>query len=328
MKRRGFLALIASATLLLSACSGGTESGSGSGTSGDADYSIAITQIVSHPALDASVEGFKEAIADAGLNVAYTESNANNDQTIVASIAGTLAKDDYDLILAVATPMAQGVAQAVATAPVLFTAVTDPVSAGLVDSVEAPGANVTGTTDANPVRQQLKLIKEIQPDAASIGVVYHSGEANSIVQVGWVKEAAADLGLEVKEATVTNTSEVQQAADSLDVDAIYVPTDNTVVSAIDSVLAIGESKKIPVYSAEGDTVKNGAIATYGLSYHALGYQTGEMAVRILQGADPASMPVESQKDLLLYLNLAAAERMGVTIPDDVVGRAETENIYK
>lgn len=332
VKKTLALTATAVAALALSACggAGSTETATDSaGSTADAgqSYTIGVSQIVTHDSLDASVEGFKAALADAGLTVGYDDQNANNDQTVAANIAGTFAAGDYDLILAVATPMAQAVAQAITDTPVLFTAVTDPEGAGLVDTNEAPGGNVTGTSDANPVKEQLELIKEIVPDATSVGVVYSPGESNSVVQVEWVKEAAPDLGLEVVEAPAVTTADVQQAADSLDVDAIYLPTDNTVISSIDSVLQVGESKQIPVFAAEGDSVAKGAIATYGLSYYQLGYQTGEMAVRILtEGADPATMPVETQQDLLLYLNLGAAERMGVTLPQSLIDQADPENV--
>src|SRR5665811_2466874 len=143
-----------------------------------------------------------------------------------------------DLILAIATPTAQAAAQAITDKPILITAVTDPVAAGLVDSMDKPGGNITGTTDMNPVEEQLELVKEIAPDAKTVGIVYSSGEVNSEIQVKMAKAAAPGLGLEIKEATVSNSSEVQQAALSLDVDAYYIPTDNTVVSAIESLLQV------------------------------------------------------------------------------------------
>ena len=327
MKRtRSLTALAACVALTLAACGSDSDSSDGAASGGDS-YKVAVTQIVTHASLDASIEGFKAALEDTDLDVTFDDQNANNDQTVVASIAGSIASDDYDLVLGVGTPMAQGLAQSIADIPILFTAVTDPEGAGLVDSLDAPGGNITGTSDANPVEEQIELIKEIDPEVKTIGVIYNSGEPNSKVQVDWVKDAAAELDIEVKEATVSNTSEVQQAANSLSVDAIYVPTDNTVISALDSVLQVGESKKIPVYPAEGDSVAKGGLATYGISYYDLGYQTGEMAIRILvDGEDPATMPVETQQDLLVYLNLGAAERMGVTLPQEVIDRAEPDNI--
>ncbi|HLT85801.1 MAG TPA: ABC transporter substrate-binding protein [Phototrophicaceae bacterium] len=324
-------AVLAASALALAGCGnedgGGSEPGTDATTApgGDAEsYSIGITQIVSHPSLDAAREGFKAALADAGLEVEYDEQNAQGDQATATSIANTFASGGHDLILAIATPTAQATAQAITDVPIVITAVTEPEEAGLVDSWDAPGANVTGTSDLNPVADQLELLTEIVPDAETVGIVYSSGEVNSEIQVELAQEAAAELGITIEVATVTNSGEVQQAADSLDVDAFYVPTDNTVVSALESLLQVAESKSLPVIAAEGDTVDRGAIATYGIDYEQLGYQTGEMAVRILQdGADPAEMPIEQQSEFLLIVNPAAAERMGVEIPAEVLDRADT-----
>ncbi len=333
--RLGVVAALAG--LSLTACAGtpavttppaeSPEASPGAGQTAET-YSIGITQIITHEALDAAREGFKAALADAGLQATYDEQNAQGDQSVAASIAGTFAEGDYDLVLAIATPTAQAVAQKISDIPVLFTAVTDPVGAELVGSLEAPGANVTGTSDANPVKEQLELIKQVAPDAKTVGVVYNSGEDNSITQVGWLKEIAPSLGLEIKESAAPTTADVQQATEALgDVDAIYVPTDNTVVSAISALIGVAEAKQIPVFAAEANTVTAGAIATYGISYYELGRQTGEQAVRILtEGADPATMPVETQTTLEVYLNLGAAERMGVTLPQELIDRAKPENI--
>lgn len=320
--RLGLVGAFTAATLLLAAC-GGTDTGAGS----QETYEIGITQIVSHPSLDASREGFKEALADAGIEVTYDEQNAQGDQATATSIATKFASDNKDLVLAIATPTAQAAAQSIADIPILFTAVTDPVSAQLVDSLEAPGANVTGTTDLNPVADQVGLAKQLAPEAKTIGIIYSSGEVNSEVQVEMAREAAAAEGLEVKEAAVSNSSEVQQGAQSLaDVDVIYVPTDNVVVSALESVLQVAETEQIPVIAGEGDSVERGAVATYGIDYRQLGYQTGEMAVRILtEDADPAGMPVESQEEYKLVVNTDAAERMGVSIPQDLLDRAAEDN---
>lgn len=319
-------------SMLLAACGGGadTEQGTPGGTGDGAaqdSYSIGITQIVAHPSLDATAEGFKEALADADLDVAYDEQNAQSDQATAVSIANTFAGADHDLVLAIATPTAQAASQAITDVPVLFTAVTDPVAAELVESLEAPGGNVTGTTDLNPVDRQVQLAKQLNPDAQTLGIIYSSGEVNSEIQVRMAKEAAEAEGLQVTEAAVSNSAEVQQGAQSLaDVDVIYVPTDNVVVSALESVIQVGESNQIPVIAGEGDSVERGAVITYGLNYHTLGYQTGEMAVRILtEGGDPASMPVETQEELELVVNEEAAERMGVTIPQELLDEANAES---
>lgn len=333
MKRRmSLLAVAAVAALGLSAC-GGTEKPveaevSESGGEAEVTFDVGISQLVSHPSLDAAVEGFKAAFEDAGIPVTFDEQNANGDQSVAASIAGTFNSSDTDLVLAVATPSAQAAAQAITDKPVLFTAVTDPIDAGLVESWETPGANVTGTSDANPVEEQLDLITELVPDTKKIGIIYSPGEANSLVQVEWAQEAADKLGVELVEAPAVTSGDVLQAAESLDnVDAIYVPTDNIVVSSLETVIQYGETNKIPVFGAEGDSVERGTIATYGLNYYELGYQTGQMAIQILKdGGDPAEISVETLEEPSLYLNKGAAERMGVEIPEEKLAEADPENV--
>ncbi|MFV0451245.1 MAG: ABC transporter substrate-binding protein [Propioniciclava sp.] len=321
--------------LTLTACSGATPSASNSAApTSEMAVSVGITQIVAHPSLDASVEGFKAALEEAGYQVTYDEQNAQGDQQTAATIAGNFANADLDLVLAVATPTAQAAVQSITDTPILFTAVTDPAGAGLVASMDAPGANASGTSDAppvaegaNPTTEQLQLIKDLIPDAATVGIVYNSGEANSVTQVDWAKEAAPDLGLEIAEATVTSTAEVQQAAESLDVDAFYVITDNTVVSALASLVQVAETKKIPAIAAEGNSVTEGSAAAMGISYYDLGHQTGEMAVTILSGeGDPATMPVESAPELKLFLNIGAAERMGLVVPQEMIDQADPMNV--
>ena len=287
---------------------------------------VITPRIVSHPSLDAAREGFKAALAQAGLQVTYDEQNAQGDQATATSIASKFASSDLDLVLAIATPSAQAAAQSITKVPVLFTAVTDPVSAQLVNSLEAPGSNITGTTDMNPVADQISLVKEFAPKAKTLGVIYSSGEVNSEVQVELAKEAAAKDGLQVVESAVTNSAEVQQAAQDLasKVDAIYVPTDNTVVSALASVVQAAEDAKIPLIAGEANSVAQGALATYGIDYSKLGYQTGEMAIRILkEGAEPASLPVEAQKDYELTVNTTTLKALGLELPASLKDRAVT-----
>ena len=322
-KLTALAAMLATASLALAGCAGSADNAAKEDGAKDT-YTIAIGQYVSHPSLDASVAGFKAAIEEAGITVTYDEQNAQGDQGTTVSIAQKFASSDPDLVLAVATPMAQAVAQNLVDVPVLFTAVTDPVAAELVDSNDAPGSNVTGTTDMNPVAEQIDLIKQVKPEAAKVGIIYSSGEVNSEVQVALAKEEAAKQGLEVVEKTITNSSEVVQAAQTLgDVDAIYVPTDNMVVSALDSVLQVAEENQILVVVGEATSVENGGALTYGLEYEKLGYQTGQMAVKILtEGADPAKMAVEAQAQPQLVVNPAAAERMGSPIPQELLDKAD------
>ncbi len=311
-------------SLALAGC--GSDSGSGSGSTGtggggDKTYQIGISQIITHPSLDEAREGFKKALADGGIKAEFEEQNAQGEQATLTSIANKFR--GKDLVLAIATPTAQATAQAITDKPVLFTAVTDPVEAKLVKSNDAPGANVTGTTDMNPVDRQLALVKDIKPDAKTVGIIYSSAEVNSAVQVRMAEEAAPGLGLTIQKKAITNTGEVAQAAQSLDVDAIYVPTDNTVVSAIESVLSAAQSKHLPVVVAEGDSVRKGGMATYGINYFDLGQQTGRMAIKILKdGAAPATMPVEKQTDFKLLVNQMSAAKAGVTLPQALLDRAD------
>lgn len=321
-------AVAATGALALTACGGDTGSeGSGDGgAAAEGPVKIGIFQYVSHPSLDAVTKGFKQGMEDAGYTgdkISYDDNNAQGDQATNASIAGKLAADsDIDLVLAIATPSAQAAAQSITSIPVLFSAVTDPVDAKLVASNEAPGANVTGTSDKNPVKEQLELLKTLSPDAKKVGIVYSSGEANSAIQVQWAEEAAGELGLSIEKSAISAPSEVQQAANSLDVDAYYVPTDNAVVSALEGLLQTAQGKKVPVIAADGDSVKRGATATYGINYEKLGEQTAVMADKLLKGeAEPATMPVETLTEVELYLNETAATKIGIEFSEELKSEA-------
>lgn len=319
--RSKVLAGVALASLVaLTGCSG--EGGSGDGSE---SYKIGINQLVQHPALDEATAGFKQAFADAGAEVEWDEQNANGEQPTALTIAQQFANADLDLALAVATPAAQATVQNLIDIPVLFTAVTDPVSAELVESMDAPGSNVTGTSDEAPIDQQLELLKDLVPEAKNVGIVYASGEVNSQVQVDAATEAAKGLDLEIETQTVTSVNEIQQAVEALgDVDAIYVPTDNMVVSGIASLVQVAEEKKIPVIGAEAGTVEGGAAATIGIDYTELGRETGEMALRILRdGEDPAEMPVEKATEFTYVVNEEAAKNQGIEIPENILAEAET-----
>ncbi|MDR1167256.1 MAG: ABC transporter substrate-binding protein [Deltaproteobacteria bacterium] len=287
-------------------------------------YTVSINQLVEHPSLDEAVRGFKEQLAALGVEVTYNDHNAQGNQAAITQIVNQIIDEKPDLVLAVATPSAQQTAQKIRDIPILFTAVTDPVSAGLVASMEAPGGNVTGTTDMNPIDAQLALIQEVLPQAKNIGIIYNAGEINSTVQVDLAKAAGAKLGFAFVDGVTANTAGVLQAAQSLvgKVDAIYLPTDNTVISSLESVLKVAIDHKIPVFPSEDDSVRKGGLATVSLSYYELGRQTGRMAAKILQeGATPASMPVESQETHKLIINAGFAKLIGFTIPPEVQARA-------
>lgn len=318
--------LAAAVLVVTTGCGGGSSTPSPGSSPGGGDtgktYRIGIAQIVTHPSLDAARDGFKQGLQEAGINATFDEQNAQGDQATVTSIASTFKSANLDLVLAIATPTAQATAQAITDKPILFTAVTDPAAAKLVGSMESPGANVTGTTDMNPVADQIKLVKQVKPDAKTVGIVYSSGEVNSQIQVDLAKKAAAENGLTIVEKTITATAELQQAANSVKADAFYVPTDNNVVSGLGTLIQVAESNKVPVIASDAGAVGKGAALTYGIDYVELGKQTAQMASRILKdGANPSTMPVESLKNMKYYVNRAAAEKQGITIPADIMSQA-------
>ncbi len=306
-----------------------TAPGGDTAATAEKQLKVGIVQIVEHPALDAAREGFIAQMAKNGYEkdkqVVYDIKSAQGNMDTALSIVQKFKGDQVDLILAIATPTAQAAVQTTQDIPVLFTAVTDPVEAGLVKSMEKPEGNATGTTDMNPIKEQLELLKEIKTDAKTVGVIYNSGEINSKVQVDVAKAASAELGLTIEEASISSPTEVKQAAEAMigKIDAFYVPTDNMVVSSLAAILTVAEQHKIPVIAGEENSVKSGGIATYGIDYGKLGEQTADMATRVLKdGAKPAEMPVEKQAEMKLVVNTKAAEKMGVTLPQALVDRAD------
>lgn len=317
------IALGLSLTLGLGLAGCGQKTSSENSSTSKEKVSIGIIQIVEHPALDSAREGFLETLKENGYeegkNLTVDYQNAQNDQSILQSIAQKFASSKLDLVLAIATPSAQAMASATEDIPILITAVTDPVAAKLVDSLEKPGANVTGTTDMNPIKEQFELLKKIVPQAKKVGVIYNAGEVNSEVQVSMAKDIAKNLGLELVEATVTTSADVLQASQSLvgNVDAIYVPTDNMVVSAAQSVVQVANENKIPLISGESSVVDKGGLATIGINYKNLGKQTGEMALKVLKGSKPQDMPVESQKQFDTVFNKETLTLLELKVPDDL-----------
>lgn len=306
--------------VLIAGCTDPSEEEDGSTES----FTIGITQIVSHPALDASVQGFKDALEDAGLDVTYDEQNAQGESSNAATIAGAFAADDsIDLVLAVATPSAQAVVSAISDTPVLFAAVTDPVAAGLVSTLDGSGTNVSGASDLNPEANPIGLIREIIPDVSEVGVIYSSAEVNSQVQVEALEAEAAELGVTIRHSAITNSSEVAVGAQALDgVDAIYVPTDNTVVSALEAVIDFAQTTQTPLFAGDSESVSRGAIATRGLDYYEMGYAVGEMAVQILRdGVDVGTLATLVATDTEVMVNVAAAEAQGVTLSEEFLADA-------
>lgn len=289
--------------------------------------SVAVTSIVEHPALDAVKDGVRQALSEAG----YTDDKgfkwqfqtAQGNTAIAAQIARKFVGDGPDVIVAIATPSAQAVVSATKTIPVVYSAVTDPVAAQLVSTMEATGTNVTGVSDALVLEKQIELIRQVVPDAKRVGMVYNPGEANSVVVVKRLRELLPESDMTLVEATAARTVDVGAAARSLvgKVDVIYTNTDNNVVSAYEALVKVGNDAKVPLVASDTDSVKRGAIAALGVNYRDLGVQTGKMVARILKGEKPGDIPSETSDKLELYVNPAAARAQGVTLSEAFVGSA-------
>ncbi|RLB77368.1 MAG: ABC transporter permease [Deltaproteobacteria bacterium] len=289
-----------------------------------ADYTVSFNQIVEHPALDALRQGVKDELSAQGLTVRYHDHIAQGNIATANLIAKQILGEQPDVAVGIATPTAQACAQVIKNIPIVFAAVTDPVGAGLVQSLEHPGGNITGTTDMSPIDRQLELILEFLPKVKTIGVIYNSGEVNSVTLVRILKQEAAKKGISVEEATISNSAGVSQAARSLigRVEAVYIPTDNTVVSAFEAITQVGYQAKLPIFAADTDSVARGAIAALAVDYYKMGRQTGEMVSRVFKGANPAEMPVETLREFQIHLNPGSAAKMGVDIPEALLKKAD------
>ena len=293
-------------------------------------YRISVNQFVEHPALDAVLKGFQDYLKEKGVGVDYRVHNAQANMATANQIGSQIVSEAPDLILAIATPSSQACAQALKKAPhmrntpFLFTAVTDPIKAGLVTNLKKPGANITGVSDRLPLEKHMAMIKKFVPGLKQLGVMYNSGEANSRSSVDLIRRVGGEMGFEVVEATVSRTSDVYQAAKSLvgRADAVFVPTDNTVVSGLEAAVKVCDQSDLPLFAADVDSVTRGAVAAMGFDYYKHGRQTGAMALRIFKGANPAETPVETQETLQLHINLKFANMMGVTVSESMLKTAD------
>ncbi len=288
-------------------------------------YKIGVTVIVSHPALDADQKGFEKALKDAGVQVEYDYQNAQGEMSNAQAIAQKFVADKVDLVHAIATPTAQAARKVIKDIPIVYSSVTDPVDAGLVKTMDAAGGNVTGVSDAWPIGRQLELYKEILPSAKKWGTIYNAGDANSVQAINWTRTAAKKNGLELIEVTISNSSEVYTAAQSLvgRVDAIYITSDNTVASALGSVSKVCNNNKIPFFVGNTDQVPLGAIAALGFNYFEVGYSAGKKAVQVLKdGKSPGTVPSGLAEKLNFHLSLKNAKKQGVKVKQNIVDRAD------
>lgn len=297
-------------------------------TSKDDKIQIGITQITEHPALDLAREGFIKALKDNGFedgnNIEIDFQSAQGDIPTSQTIAQNFVSQNKDIIFAISTPSAQSAFNSTKEIPILITAVTDPVEAGIVKSIEKTQTNVTGTSDITPVNKQFELIKMLVPNAKKVGVIYNTSEINSKIQVDMAKEEAKKIGFDIEEVGVSSVNEVAQAMDKLiqSVDVVYTPADNIVASSMSLIANKCNEKNIPIIGAEESHVKLGALATEGINYKQLGYETGLMAVEVLNGKKPQDMSIEHIKNTTLVINEEVAEKLNIQIPNDLKSKAQ------
>ena len=289
---------------------------------------VAVTAIVEHPALDATRDGVKEGLAAEGFvdgeTITFRYESAQGSPATAVQIARKFVGLTPAVIVPISTPSAQAVAAATREIPVVFSSVTDPVGAKLVADPAHPGGNVTGMSNMSPIDRHLDLVQEILPGLKRLGVIHNPAEVNSRTLVKLLQAQAPARGITLVEAPVSKSSDVQTAAQSLvgKVDAVYVPTDNTVVSALEALVGVGRQNRLPVIAGDIDSVPRGAIAAVGFDYLEVGRQTGRMVARVLRGENPADIPVEQAQTLELAVNPAAAAAMGVSLPEALVARAD------
>lgn len=311
---------------LLAGCGGGGDDASSEAE--DGQLKIGLVQLVEHPSLDTiresiiaqmEADGYKD-----GDNIIIDYQNAQNEQANLKTICQKFVSDGSDLIIAISTPAAQAAFGETQEIPIIFSAVTDPVAAELVEDFNAPGGNITGTSDLVSADKIMELALQITPDIKTIGALYSSSEVNSASVIQDLKAYAKKRGLKVEEAAVTNSSEIQQAAQSLagKCDAVFSPIDNTVASAISVATDVFNSAKLPFYVGADSMVTDGGLATYGINYETLGAETGKMAVDVLKGGDTSTMAVKVMDDMKAYINSSTAKAIGVKIPEAVLKDAE------
>lgn len=321
MKINKFTALIAILAITLFSCNTQTKK--------EKIYHIGVTQLMTNPGIDAIREGFISEMTKLGykdsVNIKYTFGNSQGDNTVAQSIAKKFVNDKCDMIFAITTPTAQVCAQEIkgTNIPLVFGAVTDPVSAGLVNSLENPGGNITGTSDRWPTSAQFDLLLQLVPSVKRIGVVYNPGETNSESNIKEVEQVCKNKNLQLIKVAVSNTSEVYAAAQSLvgKIDAFYVSADNTVITAMDAVIKISEKNRIPLLPGVSSNVEQGGFGTLGPNYFDVGVEAAKIADRIIKGEKPSDIPVSTAKNFEYFFNLKSAKATGVVIPEDLLKKA-------
>ena len=327
MKNKNLLATIIALTVMVVAALFLTQKEQNNSTNSTEKVKIGVLQFVTHDSLDEIYKGIKAGLEEGGYttteNLSIDFMNAEGDQSQVQTMSKKLVDNGNELLIGIATPAAQGLANATTELPIIMGAVTDPVGANLVTDLKNPGGNITGVSDQTPVADTVTLIKEITPDAKTIGVLYSSNEDNSKIQVAEFKAAAEEAGYTVLEYAVASSNELASTVEvaSSKVDALFTPVDNTVASAFSTVVSVANKSKTPIFTSVEDMVEGGGIASVTLSQYDLGVATGKMTAKILDGANPADTPVQIFNEGTVVVNQKVAKELGITLSDDVINQA-------
>ncbi len=329
MNLKKVLAIGTAALMCAAAVSGCGQTNGGTDADSGKTYKIGVLQYADHPSLDNCREGFKQGLDEEGIAYDLTAQSAKADDATNTQIAQQFVSQGMDLVCGIATPSAQACYNAAYEAgiPVIFNAVSDPVAAKLAESADQAMDGITGVSDMLPVDEQLKLIREMLPDAKKIGILYTTSEANSVSTIEGYKEKVGEYGFELVEKGITNAAEIPQAVDLLvtEVDCISNMTDNTVVANLPVLLEKANAQNIPVFGSEEEQVGNGCIASAGIDYIDLGKKAGVMAARVLKGEDIKTIPYETLTESKITINTDAAAAIGITIPQSIIDRAEVKN---
>ena len=292
------------------------------------EVKVGVLQLLSHPALDQIYKGLEDGLKkegyEVGKNLKIDLQNAQGDQSNLASMGQKLVTDNNDILVGITTPATLSLSNATKDKPIIMGGITYPVEAGLIKDENKPGNNITGVSDRTPIKQQLEIMKKVLPNMKKVGILYTASEDNSVKQAQEAEKLAKELGLEVKVSTVANTNDIQQVTESLasQTDAIFVPIDNTIASAMATVVKVTDAKKIPVFPSADTMVADGGLLGLGVDQYQIGVETAKVVAKVLKGADTKDMPIVLANEGVIYLNEAKAKQLGIEIPKEIKDKAK------
>ena len=292
------------------------------------EVKVGVLQLLSHPALDQIYKGLEDGLKkegyEVGKNLKIDLQNAQGDQSNLASMGQKLVTDNNDILVGITTPATLSLSNATKDKPIIMGGITYPVEAGLIKTEDKPGNNITGVSDRTPIKQQLEIMKKVLPKMKKVGILYTASEDNSVKQAQEAEKLAKELGLEVKVSTVANTNDIQQVTESLasETDAIFVPIDNTIASAMATVVKVTDAKKIPVFPSADTMVADGGLLGLGVDQYQIGVETAKVVAKVLKGADTKDMPIVLANEGVIYLNEAKAKQLGIEIPKEIKDKAK------